>query len=293
MHAIEFELETLEFVPAGDEVGLLRVGGLWFAPARRELGEIALLVQRDSERLELAPLPDLQGVAPLSSPTGEEWHGAFTLATDVAEDPRAEFALRTGPDGEVALPRPGEWERLLPVDEEPAEEPGPADTDVVADLVAQLDEVARLEEDADEATAPPPDVAERVPEPDPLPEPQGPELTPADELAGLRAELDLRGSELDALRAELTAERQRREAVEEELRVHASVEDDLRKALAMREAEMASAVQQAQRAREAERRRDLAAASERGDDAAGNRERPPKNFHLTVKPPRGGDGGDG
>jgi hypothetical protein len=276
VHVIEFELETLEFVAAGDEVGLLRVGGHWYAPTARALGDIVLMVHRDSESLEIAPLPDLNGVAPIASPDGEEWHGAFTMTVEVADDPRTELALGAGPDAEVALPRPGEWERLQPEDddhvsEEPAagDPPAPAaDPPVVADLVAQLDAIAAMDDGEPthaegDAAVPPatPDVA-----PAALP-------TAADEIAGLRAELDLRGSQLETLHAELADERRRRAALEQELRAHAAVEDDLRNALAMREAEIASATAQAQRALQSERRRELAIGHDDGDHAAGERTR--------------------
>ena len=245
VHAVEFELETLEFVAAGSEVGLLRVGGRWYAPSARALGDIVLHVHRDSQSLEVEPLPDLNGVAPIASPDGEEWHGAFTMSAEVAEDPRTELALGSGSDAEVALPRPGEWERLQAAD-------GDEESPIVADLVAQLDAVAQQEIDVEPPADPP-----------------APDPTAADELAGLRAELDLRGSQLETLEAELTDERRRREALEQELRAHASVEDDLRNALAMREAEIASAAAQAQRARQAERRREQASGHE--DDHAAPR----------------------
>src|SRR2546423_14873910 len=80
VHAVVFELESLEFVQASDQLGLLRVGGRWVAPASRALGDITLTVQRDSELLELPPLPDLNCAAPVASPAGQVWRWAFTLA---------------------------------------------------------------------------------------------------------------------------------------------------------------------------------------------------------------------
>src|SRR2546423_10616448 len=124
LHAVVFELESLEFVQAGEDVGLLRVGGRWIAPASRALGDMILTVRRDTEVLEIAPLPDMNGAAPVASPAGEEWRGAFTMAVEIAEDPRSEFALAAGSDGEGALPRPGEWGQLQ--EDEEFEEPEPA-----------------------------------------------------------------------------------------------------------------------------------------------------------------------
>src|SRR5436305_5267343 len=107
--AVEFDLESLEFVRATDEVGLLRVGGRWFAPAGKVLGEIVLSVARGPEATAHRPLPDPEGVAPIASPTGDEWHGAFTMSAELAEDPRAEFFLRAGEEAHMELPPPGEW----------------------------------------------------------------------------------------------------------------------------------------------------------------------------------------
>ena len=110
-YAVVFELDSLDFVQASDELGLLRVGGRWIAPASRALGDMTLTVRRDTEVLELAPLPDMNGAAPVASPAGEEWRGAFTMAVEVAEDPRSEFALAAGGDHP-------ERPRARPLDEE-------------------------------------------------------------------------------------------------------------------------------------------------------------------------------
>jgi hypothetical protein len=251
VHAVTFELDSLEFVQASDELGLLRVGGQWVAPVSRALGGMMLTVDRGDETLALMPLPDMNGVAPVASPAGEEWRGAFTIAVDVAEDPRSEFVLLAGDDAAVELPRPGEW------DESQRDEPDPeAESPVVAELVAKLEDVARPDaEPLDEL------------EPAPVPEPEVSHV----ELAELRAQLDVQRAELAAAQAELDAERRRADALEQELRTRTSVEEDLRNAIAMQEAEMASAVTQAsQRARQAERRRDLAPAEDHG----GHPERP-------------------
>src|SRR2546423_1620778 len=166
---IEFELETIEFVRASDDTGLLRMAGRWFAPANRLLDEVVLSVVLGPETLELRPLPDLSGVGRVASPAGEDWRAAFMMNAQVAEDPRAEFVLSAGEDGQVALPRPGEWEEAQPTEPEPEPQ-----SPVVADLVAQLDDVARM------------DAVD--PEPPAEPDPHGEPDVPA-ELDQIRAEL--------------------------------------------------------------------------------------------------------
>ena len=265
VHAIAFELHTLDFVQASDDLGLLRLGGRWFAPVSRALGDMILTVRCDTETVALTPLPDMNGVAPVASPAGEEWRGAFTLAVELAEDPRTEFVLVAGDDAAIVLPRPGEWDELQDEDEDGAQpdaEPA-ADVEskpgspVVAELVAQLDEVARLDSEPESAPAQDVELTELRAEV---------EILRAQVAAG-EAELEVLREQLAGLQAELEAEGPRREALEQELRTHASVEEDLRNAMAMQEAEMASAVAQAsQRARQAERRRDLAPTHNGGDD---------------------------
>ncbi|HKP92006.1 MAG TPA: hypothetical protein VJT75_18705 [Thermoleophilaceae bacterium] len=258
VEAIAFELEVVEFVQASDELGLLRVVGRWLAPVDVPLGDIVLNASRGSETLELQRLPDLGGVAPLASPQGVEWKGAFTVPVDVALDPRLELVLVAGEDAAVALPRPGET-----VEPEPEPSPEPElheESPIVADLVARLDQVAHLEDeepaDADEETHRWP--ADAAPDPG------------AQELDDLRAELALRTSELEEVRAELTSERHRREVLEQELRDRDSVEDDLRNAMAMQEAQLASAVAEAsQRVRQEQRRRDLTPANGAGVENRG------------------------
>ena len=242
VRAVSFELATLEFVQASDEVGLLRVGGHWFAPCNRDLERVVLTVERDSETLEIEPLPDMNAASPIASPAGEEWRVAFTLAVEVADDPRSKLALVSGSDVRVALPRPGE-----PLEEaKPEAELEPA-SPVVSDLMAQLQEVAGLE-DAVEETAPEPY----------RPEPQA---DPA-ELEALRAEAALLRAQLEEATRELASERDRSRGLEDELRGRTSVESDLRNAIATQEAELASVMSQAdQRARQAERRRDLTPAA--------------------------------
>jgi hypothetical protein len=254
VESIAFELEAVEFVQASDDIGLLRVVGRWLAPFDMPLSDIVLNASLGTETLELQRLPDLGGVAPLASPRGEEWRGAFTVPVDVALDPRLELVLTAGEDAEIALPRPGEA---------PAVEPEPElGSPVVSDLVAQLDEVARLEDEVAELDAS--------------------DASPALglELEALRAELGARTGELEELRAELAAETRRREALEQELRDRDSVEDDLRNAMAMQEAQLASAVAEAsQRVRQEQRRRDLVPPS--GDGAERRGTHPADEAFLT------------
>jgi hypothetical protein len=268
VESLVFELESVEFVQASDDLGLLRVIGRWVAPFDIALGDIVLNASRGTETLELQRLPDLGGVAPLASPAGEEWRGAFTVPVDVALDPRLELVLVAGEDAAVVLPRPGEPQ---PADAEPELEPElqpepESESPVVAELVAQLDQVALLEDE----------LAETALEL----EPAEPSPALAQELEHVRAELGLRSEELEQLRAELAAETHRREALEQELRDRDSVEDDLRNAMATQEAQLASAVAEAsQRVRQEQRRRDLVPAP--GERPNGSDAQPADEAFLT------------
>ena len=237
VEAIAFELETVEFVEASDDLGLLRVVGRWFAPYDLPLEDIVLNASLGTETLELQRLPDLGGVAPLASPEGEEWRGAFTVPVDTALDPRLELVLVAGEDATVALPRPGEIEDVDP-------EPEPDASPIVAELVAQLDDAGLEDVETQVDYAAPASPAEPA---------------NARELDDLRAELELCTAELEQVRAELRSETRRREALEQELSDRDSVEDDLRNAIATQEAQLASAVAEAsQRVRQEQRLRDVA-----------------------------------
>lgn len=252
VEAIGFELDAVEFVQASDDLGLLRVVGRWVAPVDLPLGEIVLNASRGSETLELQRLPDLGGVAPLASPQGEEWRGAFTVPVDVALDPRLELVLVAGEDAAIDLPRPGE---AVSSEQDGEESP------LVADLVAQLEEVARLEA-AEQEAALAGDIDDELVVAD------APDPVRTHEHEELRADLELRTAELEQVKAELRSERQRREALEQELNDRDSVEDDLRNAMAMQEAQLASAVAEAsQRVRQEQRRRDHTPAAAAGSGA--------------------------
>jgi hypothetical protein len=259
MHAVGFELSTFEFVQASDELGLLRIGGRWLAPVDRVLDQVVLTIKRDSESIEIEPLPDMNAAAPLASRAGEEWRGAFTMSVEVAEDPRAELALVAGSDVRVALPRPGE--AIEETDPEPEVEPEP-ESPIVSDLMAQLQEIARLEDEErpEQDAVEPPRADDR--EPEPSPEPHADSV----EVETLRAEAELLRVQLQQATRELAAERERSRTLASELRGRASVESDLRNAIAAQEAELASAMSQAaQQARQAERRRDVAPPPMNGD----------------------------
>jgi hypothetical protein len=254
---VEFQLDGLEFVCATDEVGLLRVSGRWFAPASRVLDEVVLFVARGPETTAHRPLPAPDGVAPIASPTGGEWHGAFTMSAELAEHPRAEFFLRAG-DAHMELPRPGEWQG-----------------------VAEPEEVGTAPEPEEVGTAPMPEEAAAAAEPEAAGTASMPEerMELAEELSDPSPELEMLRAQLQEARTELEVERRRRTSMADELNSHMAIEEDLRKALAMQEAELASAVQQAsQKALAAERRHQLV--SDSGGHPAGGRSRPADSEFL-------------
>jgi hypothetical protein len=272
LRAVTFEIDNLEFVQASDDIGLLRVGGRWVAPASQALDDIHLRVRRDTELLEIGPLPDMNGASPVASPSGEDWRGAFTMTVELAGDPRTELALVAGEDADVALPRPAEWEAAQRALE--AARQDEVDEDEPDDFYYEDDEREPEPEPELEpleletiSFGPPP-----VPEPDVEPEAVQPIRDP--KLTELRAELELSRMQLEETQAELESERRRRLALEHELGSKASVEEDLRNAMAMQEAELSSAVAQAsQRVRQAERRRDLGSPPS-GDQVLQSRARP-------------------
>ena len=272
IRALTFELEMLEFVAAGDDLGLLRVAGRWTAPAWRSLQDIALVIRGGEDTIELQPLPDPEGAVPLASPDGEPWRAAYTASAELIEDPDVELALIADDDeAPVAIPRPGDWEPPAAVYEdeeeedegEAGDEPWNAELENLADLQIQAERLAEELEAREADEEPEPDKEPEIDEPaDPEPVVVAESVAVADpeELAHLREELAEARSELDA-------ERSRREALEEEMRARATVEDDLRNAIAMQEAELAAAVAQAtQRARRAERQ--SAYAANGGGDAS-------------------------
>jgi hypothetical protein len=157
--ALAFDLDTLELVPVDSEVGLLRVAGRWTAPAVRPLQEIVLSLSVDGNTLNLHPLPDLGGAAPLASPDGEPWRGAYTVRMDLVEDPHAQLALIADREAPVAIPRPSDWESLRGGAAEPpskaAQEQGASETGAPADRLAdepwqaELERLAQLQIEAE------------------------------------------------------------------------------------------------------------------------------------------------
>lgn len=296
--AASFEVESLEFVQASDELGLMRLAGRWYAPVDAALQDIMLVVTRGTETLSLAPLPDLKGVAPVASPAGEPWRGAFKMPVEAAEDRRAELMLRAGDEVRVQLPRVDEWARMQAEaeaaaaeeaehgDAEQAEPAGSAGEPTLLDtLMARLQEVARMDEEPAVEEARQPDV-EPAPLLDAQPEPTAatadpqPQVDPAH--SELRTELARLRAEVQQARDELQAERQRRQALDEEIRMRLAVEDDLRSAIAMREAELAAAAAEAmQRARRDERRRDLTTEPAAREHPEHPRSRPADEEFLT------------
>jgi hypothetical protein len=349
LRSLAFEIDGYEYIQASDELGLLRIAGRWLSPADRALGDIALVVDRDGETSEFSPLPDLHSVAPVASPAGEPWRAAFTVSVELLEDRRSELGLAVPDEPRIALPRPDEWadvqaereaaeraereaaeraeleeaEALAEQEafEEEAFEAAPEEStsEVMAELMAQLEEVAELEEEmraerlAKAAEEDDFTLEAEEHELDPAPEVQAPapvsaerqaqleehiellrselvELTRSDdklervrqELATAREQLAQSRAEAEQLRSELESERRRREQFESELGSLRTVEGDLRNAVAMQEAELASAVEQeAQRARQAERRRSVSAPSAGNGDSAEARPKPADEDFLT------------
>ena len=227
IRTLAFEVDSLEFIPAGDEVGLLRLSGLWIAPVDRVLDAVSLVASVGGHEVDVTPLPDPEGMTPLATPAGEPWRAAFSMSSELAQSDLAEFALSIGDGERIDLPRPGEFA---------ANSMRPA---------ADFEQLAEME------------VAEPVVHPEALSETGEPA---DDEVARLRAELH-------RLQTEREVERRRYTALEEELRSHATLESDLRNAMAMQEAEMAAAVTQAaQRARREERQRERATVADQGED---------------------------
>ena len=105
---LSFDVESFEFIPAGEEMGLLRVVGQWVAPVDRDLHEIRLIASQDGTLVELTPLPDLEGASPLATPVGHPWRAAFSAGSELVESELTEFALAVHGGERVHLPRPGE-----------------------------------------------------------------------------------------------------------------------------------------------------------------------------------------
>lgn len=136
VRTLSFDVESFEFVPAGEGVGLVRLWGRWIAPVDRALEDVTLVAEVGSHAVDVKPLPDLQASVPLATPAGTDWRAAFSVSSELALNEAAEFALAV--EGErVPLPRLGDLPEPL-VDEQPASvQPGPDDAEV-ARLQAEL-----------------------------------------------------------------------------------------------------------------------------------------------------------
>nr|MDQ3936508.1 hypothetical protein [Actinomycetota bacterium] len=176
---LAFEVEEFEFVAAGGDAGLLRLSGRWTArPERMVPLPVEIELERDGHAIRLEVLPDPTAPVALATPEGETWRGAFMVEAELAEDPRADFALVA--DGEVVagLPRPGDWEVLtnqetsgeedhedLPgAEAELFEETAADGSGALPELLAALEEVAEAESESEEDAELPahPDEAEGV-----------------------------------------------------------------------------------------------------------------------------------
>src|SRR5918911_1970700 len=84
---LAFDVETVEFVPAGDDLGLLRLTGCWSAPLERVVpAPIELEIERDGEPVRIEPLPDPTAGPAIAGPHGEPWRAAFMAPVELAED---------------------------------------------------------------------------------------------------------------------------------------------------------------------------------------------------------------
>jgi hypothetical protein len=139
-----FDVESFEFVSAGGDVGLLRLSGVFSADPGQVIElPIEIEIERDGKSVRLGAVPDPLAPDAIALPGGEEWHGGFMADVELAEDPRADFALVAGGEVIAGLPRPGE-------------EAATGGRDVLPELLAALDEVAAMEAEEE----PPPAVTE-------------------------------------------------------------------------------------------------------------------------------------
>ncbi len=136
---LSFDVTSLEFVPAGEELGLLRLSGRWTAPDVCVLHDVVLVAAAGADETEIAPLPDPSGSLPTATPDGESWRAAFSIRTALAVGDSTEFALRVDGHETIRLPRPGELPE--PALAEPPAAPSappaqsaPADQTIAAEL---------------------------------------------------------------------------------------------------------------------------------------------------------------
>src|SRR5687768_18563311 len=102
---ISFDVDSFEFGPAGDGLGLLRLTGVWGGDEAVP-PPIEVEIERDGDSVRLTVLPDPSVPDPAS---GAEWRGAFMVDdAELALDPRADFALVAGGEVVAGLPSPAE-----------------------------------------------------------------------------------------------------------------------------------------------------------------------------------------
>jgi chromosome segregation ATPase len=157
---LSFEVETLEFVPAGDGLGLLRLSGTWSAdPERLVPAPVEMEIERDGESVRVPVLPDPSMPEAVAMPRGEHWRGAFMADAELAQDPRSDFALVAGDEVIAGLPRPGDigldegYVDTADEDEPPAAEAADELSDhdgdeppALSKLLAELERVASVDE---------------------------------------------------------------------------------------------------------------------------------------------------
>jgi hypothetical protein len=205
-----FEVDSFEFVPAGDGLGLLRLSGAFSADPERVVAmPIEIEIERDGEAVRLPVLPDPSAPLAVAVPAGEAWRGAFMAESELAEDVRSDFALVAGGEVVAGLPRPGDYtidQGYVDAADEDAE---PED---LSDVLAELERDAGMENDLD-AVRPLEIEAHDV----------AAEHVAAREVAEERAEAAestaaLLRHEVETLRADVERERARHQAAESELR---------------------------------------------------------------------------
>jgi hypothetical protein len=211
---LSFDAIAFEFVPAGEDVGLLRLDGAWVAePEQAVPGPIEVEILRDGLSVRLKVLPDPSAPEALAAPEGVEWRGAFMANAELADDPRSDFALVAGGEVVAGLPRPGDltldtgYVEAVDEDEAPAAEAAGALADPdgddseatpLSELLAELERVAALE-DGEAAVRPL-------------------EIDTEDVVAEHVAAREAAEASVIDLRSGLEHERQRHQAAESELR---------------------------------------------------------------------------
>lgn len=101
-----FELTSIEHVPAGPDVALVRVAGLWRSAEPVELFAPHLLVDGGEGPKRIRPLPAPDGAGPKAGPQPDAWRAAYPVPAGLVSARGTSFALDAGAAGTVDLPRP-------------------------------------------------------------------------------------------------------------------------------------------------------------------------------------------